>query len=130
MVTDPIGDLLVRLKNASLVGQVSATMPYSRMKAAVASVLEREGYVAEVKEKGTMPRHLEIKLKYAESGRPAIAGTKRISKPSRRMYLGIRDIRPVKRGHGLMVLSTPQGILSGKEAREKKVGGEVLFEIW
>ena len=130
MVTDPIGDLLVRLKNARMVRQVSATMPYSRMKADVASVLERAGYIEEVKEKGKIARQLEITLKYAESGRPAIVGAKRISKPSRRMYLGMREIRPVKRGHGLLVLSTPQGILSGKEAREKKVGGEVLFEIW
>jgi small subunit ribosomal protein S8 len=130
MTTDPIGDLLVRLKNASQVRQVSATMPYSRMKAAVAEVLARNGYVGEVKEKGKTSRQLEVTLKYADTGRPAISGAKRVSKPSRRMYVGVHDIHPVKRGYGLVVLSTPQGVLSGKEAREKKVGGEILFEIW
>jgi small subunit ribosomal protein S8 len=129
MITDPIGDLLVRLKNASSVGHDRVTMPYSRMKAAVAEVLEREGYVVDVKEKAAS-RQLEIGLKYGGDGRPLISGTKRLSKPSRRLYTGMHDIRPVKRGHGLLVLSTPQGILSGKEAREKRVGGEILFEIW
>lgn len=130
MITDPIGDLLNRLKNASSVGHDRVMVPHSRMKAAVASVLKREGYVTEVKEKGSVFRQLEIGLKYGVSGRPAIAGVKRVSKPSRRMYAGVHELRPVKRGHGLLVLSTPQGILSGKEAREKRVGGEVLFEIW
>lgn len=130
MITDPIGDLLIRLQNASRVGKVSATMPYSQMKAAVAKVLARNGYVGDIKEKGKTSRQLEIELKYGASNRPAIAGSKRISKPSRRMYVGSREIRPVKRGHGLLVLSTPEGVLSGREAREKKVGGEVLFEIW
>lgn len=130
MVTDPIGDLLIRLQNASRVQHTHASMPYSALKAAVAEVLARAGYVGEVKEKGKTSRQLEVELKYAAGGRPAIAGAKRISKPSRRMYLGVHEIRPVKRGHGLLVLSTPQGILSGKEARQKKVGGEALFEIW
>ena len=130
MTTDPIGDLLIRLQNASRVQHTHASMPYSRMKAAVANVLSREGYVGEVKEKGKVSRQLNIELKYNDNSRPVISGAKRISKPSRRMYLGSRDIRPVKRGYGLLVLSTPQGILSGREAREKKVGGEVLFEIW
>lgn len=129
MVTDPIADLLIRLQNASKVGHVAATMPYSRMRAAVAEVLSKEGYVGEVKQK-PKSHQLEVELKYGASGRPVIGGAKRVSKPSRRMYAGVHDIRPVKRGHGLVVLSTPAGILTGKEAKQKKVGGEVLFEIW
>ena len=130
MITDPIGDMLIRLSNASRVGHTHVAMPYSALKAAVASVLSREGYVGEVKEKGKATRQLEVELRYREGGRPVISGSKRVSKPSRRMYVGVHDIHPVKRGHGLLVLSTPQGVLSGKEAREKKVGGEALFEIW
>ena len=130
MTTDPVGDLLVRLQNASRVGHGSAAMPFSKVKAAVAEVLKREGYVGAVKHTGEPVRQLEVALKYRDDGRPTISGTRRISKPSRRMYLGLRDIRPVKRGYGLLVLSTPRGILSGKEAREQKVGGEALFEIW
>ncbi len=102
-------------------------MPLSRMRLAVAQILSREGYVGQVEEGKKM--NLTIPLNYKD-GRPTINGVKRISKPSRRMYLGVRDLRPVKRGHGLLILSTPQGLMTGKEAREKRVGGEALFEIW
>ncbi len=131
MMSDPIADMLVRLQNASRVRKADVSMPYSRLKQAVAKVLEQEGYVADVSAKKTPPAggSLTLSLIYKD-GRPAINGIKRVSKPSRRMYMGVRDVRPVKRGHGLLVLSTPAGVLSGKEARAKRVGGEVLFEIW
>lgn len=128
MVTDPIADLLVRLQNASRVRKERVSLPLSQIKLSIAHVLQKEGYVSAV-EASKKDRTLLIALAYAGQ-RPAISGVKRISKPSRRMYLGVRDVRPVKRGHGLLVLSTPAGILTGKEAREKRVGGEVLFEIW
>jgi len=127
MITDPIADLLVRVRNAGLVKKESVVVPASKMTAAVAMLLEKEGYIAAVSKKKEGP--MTVTLAY-KNGRPAIQGAKRISKLSRRMYMGVRDIRPVKQGHGLLVLSTPVGILSGKEAREKRVGGEVLFEIW
>jgi small subunit ribosomal protein S8 len=126
MVTDPIADLLVRLQNASRVGHDAVTLPYSMMKHNIAKVLNKEGYVGSVEKKGY---ELKIELKY-DNGRPVILGSKRISKPSRRMYLGVRDVKPIKRGHGLLVMSTPAGILSGKEAQVKRLGGEALFEIW
>jgi len=126
MVTDPISDLLIRLQNASRVGHAAVSLPYSQMKHSIAQILAKEGYVGDVSKKA---HALTIELRYA-AGRPVITGTKRISKPSRRMYLGVRDVKPVKRGHGLLVLSTPAGILSGKEAQVKRVGGEALFEIW
>lgn len=104
------------------------SLPASKMKLAVAEVLQREGYLAEV-EKPKKNEALTLKLAFRQ-GKPAITGVKRISKPSRRMYMGVRDVRPVKRGFGLLVLSTPNGILTGKQAQEARVGGEILFEIW
>ena len=128
MVTDPISDFLVRLQNASRVGHSSVKTPYSMMKEAVAKILEKEGYLASI-EKHKKGEPLEVTLSY-KNNLPAISGFKRISKPSRRMYVGVRDIHTIKRGRGLLVLSTPAGILSGKEARAQRVGGEALFEIW
>ena len=97
------------------------------MKHTIAQLLSREGYVGEVKKNNAGA--LEVGLRY-NGNRPAISSVKRISKPSRRLYMGVRDIRPIKHGHGTIVLSTPAGVVTGKEAREKRVGGEVLFEIW
>jgi len=127
MVNDPISDLLVRLQNASRVGKAHILVPFSQMKLAIAEVLSKEGYVGPV---GKEKNHaLMIPLSY-KNGQPVITGTKRISKPSRRMYMGVRDVRPVKRGHGLLVLSTPKGVMTGAQARTERVGGEALFEIW
>ena len=126
MVNDPIADLLVRLQNASRVGHDTVTLPYSQIKHSIAKILAKEGYVSSVEKKGF---EMVVTLRY-EAGRPAILGMKRISKPSRRMYLGVRDVKPVKRGHGLLVLSTPKGVITGKEAQVARVGGEALFEIW
>lgn len=128
MVTDPISDFIVRLQNASRARKESVSLPFSNAKFAVAQVLEREGYVGSVA-KPKKGAALSLAILY-KNGTPAVQGVKRISKPSRRIYLGMRDIKPVKRGHGAVILSTPQGIMTGKEAREKKVGGEALFEIW
>lgn len=128
MVTDPIADLLVRLQNASMARKTEVLVPFSKMKSAVVNVLAREGYIGDIdtkKKEGA----LMITLTYRNST-PAIRGVKRLSKPGRRLYAGVRDLRPVKRGHGLLVLSTPAGILTGKEARDKRMGGEMLFEIW
>jgi small subunit ribosomal protein S8 len=127
MVNDPIADLLVRIKNASSVGKDRITLPYSTLKHAVADILSKEGYVGEGVSKKNFS--LVVPLLY-KNGRPAIVGAKRISKPSRRMYMGVRDVRPVKQGHGLLVLSTPKGVMTGAQAREARVGGEALFEIW
>ena len=133
MVTDPIGDFLIRLRNAQSARKDSTLVPNSNMTRALADVLLREGYIGEVtrgaKNATGKMNALTISLLY-KNGRPAILGAKRISKPSRRMYMGVRDIKPVKRGHGLLVLSTPAGIVTGTEAKAKRIGGEVLFEIW
>ena len=129
MVTDPISDLIIQLQNASRVGKEVVSLPYSQMKFAVAEILVKEGYLASIDKKSKKGGALIMNLAY-KNAQPSIQGVKRISKPSRRMYLGVRAVKPVKRGYGLLVLSTPAGILSGKEAKLKRVGGEALFEIW
>ncbi len=126
MVNDPIADLLVRLQNASRVGKTSVSLPFSNLKMAIAGVLAKEGYTGMPDKKN---HSLLIPLSY-KNGTPAITGVKRVSKPSRRMYMGVRDVRPIRRGHGLLVLSTPKGVMTGSQARTERVGGEVLFEIW
>lgn len=128
MVTDPIADFLIRLRNALMARKESVVVPSSKMTRALSEVLAREGYIGAI-DKRIKNNSLTISLTY-KNGRPSILGAKRISKPSRRMYMGVHDVKPVKRGHGLLVLSTPAGILTGKEARIKHVGGEALFEIW
>jgi small subunit ribosomal protein S8 len=127
MVTDPIADFLIRVGNALNARKESVSIPNSKMTRALAELLSREGYIGEVDTK--KDNGLTISLLYKD-GRPGVLGSKRISKLSRRMYMGVRDIKPIRHGHGLLVLSTPQGLMTGKEAREKRVGGEALFEIW
>ena len=128
MVTDPISDFIIRLQNASRVKHEQLSLPFSQIKFAIAKLLEREGYLADVA-KPKKGEQLSVNLVY-KNGTPAIAGVKRISKPSRRVYLGAHALRPVKHGHGLLLLSTPEGILTGKDAHKQNVGGEALFEIW
>ena len=112
-----------------MVKKETVALPISRMKLSIAEILVREGYLAGIDPKSKKTNTLEVSLSYKD-GRPAISGVKRISKPSRRVYQGVRDLKPVKRGRGLLVLSTPAGILTGKDARAQNVGGEALFEIW
>jgi small subunit ribosomal protein S8 len=128
MVTDPIGDFLVRLKNASMVRRDTVLVPATNMNTELAKLLKKEGYVAGY-ENRPKRRALEVTLIYKE-GVAAIHDAKRVSKPSRRMYMGVRDIKPVKRGKGILVLSTPKGLLTGRDATKERVGGEVLFELW
>jgi small subunit ribosomal protein S8 len=131
MITDPIGDFIVRLKNAGAVGHTSIEVPFSKMKKAIAMTLKKCGYVGEIDEKGDDPKKtLSVELLYDASGAPKINGVKRISKPGRRLYAKARDVHQVKYGKGLMVLTTPQWIVTDKEAREKRLGGETLFQIW
>ena len=131
MTNDPVGDLLVRLKNAGAVKKTSVSIPYSAFKFAIAEKLRDAGYVAGIEKKGKKVRKtLDVVLKYNDTGAPLIRGAKRISKPGRRMYRSVHEIRPVHYGHGSLILSTPKGIKTDKEARKEKIGGEALFEIW
>ena len=131
MVNDTIGDFIVQLTNAGAIKKASVSIPYSAFKMAVAEKLKELGYVKEIDKKGKkVKKTLDIMLKYKETGEHAIQGVKRISKPGRRLYKSMKEIVPIRYGHGALVLSTPKGVLSDKEARAQKVGGEALFEIW
>jgi small subunit ribosomal protein S8 len=128
---DVIGDFIVRLQNAGAIKKVSVAVPYSAYKMAIAEKLKDAGYVVSVEKKGKkVKKVLDVTLKYTESGEHVIQGVRRISKPGRRLYKSVLDIHPVRYGHGALVLSTPKGIKTDKEARKEKVGGEALFEIW
>ena len=128
MVTDPISDLIIQLKNASKIRKESVILPYSKLKEAIATVLMSEGYLKSVSKKKTSP-NLEVVLNY-HNGEPKIKEVQRISKSSRRVYKGFEDIHPMKGGFGKTVFSTPKGILTDRQAIKEKVGGEVLFKIW
>ncbi|MEK7509808.1 MAG: 30S ribosomal protein S8 [Patescibacteria group bacterium] len=131
MVTDPIGDLIVRLTNAGAVKKQTVSVPFSMFKLAIAEKLKDLGLVKQIEKKGKkVKKTIDVTLKYDEAGRPVIQGVKRVSKPGRRLYRGAKDIVPVRYGHGHLILSTPKGIKTGVEARKEKVGGEALFEIW
>lgn len=130
MVNDPIGDFVVRLKNAGAVNKDTVSVPYSKLKEAVALSLKKSGFLGNViREEDGVKKTLTVTLVYKD-GQSIIRGVKRISKPGRRLYAGVRDIHQVKYGKGVMVLSTPKGILSDSEARKVRVGGETLFAIW
>jgi small subunit ribosomal protein S8 len=131
MVGDTIGDFIIRLKNAGAVQKATVSVPYSKLRHSVATKLVDAGYITAATEQGkrVQDKTLEVTLKY-EAGAHKIRGVKRISKPGRRLYTKVADIHPVKFGQGHMILSTPAGILTNDEAREKKVGGEQLFIIW
>ncbi|HVM73822.1 MAG TPA: 30S ribosomal protein S8 [Candidatus Paceibacterota bacterium] len=131
MVSDPVADLITRLTNAGAVGHATVSLPFSNFKYAIAEKLRDVGYVKAIEKKGKKVRKtIDVTLKYDEAGVHAIKGVKRISKPGRRMYRGASEIVPVRYGFGALVLSTPKGIKTDKEARKEKVGGEALFEIW
>ncbi|OGG55670.1 30S ribosomal protein S8 [Candidatus Kaiserbacteria bacterium RIFCSPHIGHO2_02_FULL_55_20] len=131
MVNDTIGDFIVRLTNAGAIKKATVSIPYSAFKMAVAEKLKDMGYVQDIEKKGKKVRKtLDVTLKYNEAGEHIIRGVKRVSKPGRRLYKSTREIMPVRYGHGALVLSTPKGVLSDKEARKQNVGGEALFEIW
>ena len=131
MTTDPIADLINQIKNAGAVKKASVSVPFSNFKLSIAEKLKEAGFVKAVEKKGKkIKKTLDITLKYNDDGKAFIQGVKRISKPGRRIYRGFEDIIPVKYGFGALILSTPQGIKTDKEAKKEKVGGEALFQIW
>jgi small subunit ribosomal protein S8 len=131
MVNDPIGDFIVRLKNSGAIKKESVSVPHSIFKQAIAEKLKEAGYVKAVEKKGKKVRKtLDVMLKYDEKGTHVIRGARRVSKPGRRVYKNSLEIMPVRYGHGALILSTPKGVKTDKEARKEKIGGEALFEIW
>jgi small subunit ribosomal protein S8 len=131
MITDPIGDLLARIRNGQLRGLAKIQSPNSKLRTRLLDVLAAEGFIrgyAEVEHKGGK-RELEIELKYHE-GRPVIRELKRVSTPGRRVYAGVTDLKPHRQGLGVSIVSTPQGVMTDNDAREKNVGGEVLCQVF
>lgn len=130
MMTDPISDMLTRLRNASMVSAATVEMPMSKMKFAIAKLLEREGFVGSVDSfsAGTRPM-LRVALKYDEFGRPRMTHIKRISKPGLRVYQKNDELRQVRSGYGVSIVSTPNGLMTNREARKRHLGGEVICEV-
>jgi len=130
-MTDPIADMLTRIRNAQAVKKETVVFPYSKIKWEILDVLSKNGYIKGLdKTNKKNKKFVEIILKYDEEKTPKISELKRVSKPSRRIYVHAKDIWFFKKGLGIKVLSTPKGILSDKEAKKLNVGGEVLLEIW
>jgi small subunit ribosomal protein S8 len=131
MLTDPIGDLLARIRNAGRARHAETTCPSSRQKLALARVLHDAGFLGDVRvEAQDGHPTLVLGIRYDDRGRSLIDGMRRVSRPGRRVYVGREEIPRVRRGLGIAVLSTSKGILSDKQAREQKIGGELLCEVW
>ena len=132
MMTDPVSDMLTRIRNAGRAGHADVVCPASNLKLAIANVLIQEGYLDGVSEETDDAGHpaLRILLRYTDSGDLIIDGMRRISRPSRRVYVGSKAIPKVRNGLGVAVLSTPKGVLSDTTAREENVGGEIMCEVW
>ena len=131
MITDPIADMLTRIRNAAGAKHARVDLPSSKMKVEIARILKDEGYVSNfkvVEEKGK--KTLRVFLRYTPERRSVITDLKRISRPGSRRYLGKTDIRPVVGGMGISILSTPRGLMTGQSARKAGVGGEHLCEVW
>ncbi len=130
MLTDPIADMITRIRNGAQARHVSVDVPASKMKLAIADILKREGYIKAYKAIDDGKQGIvRIMLKYHES-KPAISGIKRISKPGRRVYSGVNDIPRVMNGLGINILSTSKGVMTDHKAREMGLGGEILISVW
>ncbi|MCS6901401.1 MAG: 30S ribosomal protein S8 [Myxococcales bacterium] len=133
MMTDPIADMLTRIRNASLARHEKASMPSSKLKRSIAEILKAEGYIADVREAPTenkAGKELTIVLKYGRDRQGVIDGIRRVSRPGRRVYVRHDRIPMVLSGLGISILSTSLGVMSDKDARRKKIGGELLCEVW
>ncbi|MBU2068328.1 30S ribosomal protein S8 [Patescibacteria group bacterium] len=130
MVNDPIADMLTRIRNAQAVNHKTVVMPFSKLKLNLAEILVKEGLIKKATPQGRKTRKvIEIELKY-QKGQPIINVLRRISKPGRRLYIKKSQIRSIRQGFGLSIISTPQGLMTNAEAKKKGLGGEIMCEIW
>ena len=130
-MNDQIGDMVNRIKNAGFSGLTETAFPYSKMKESICETLKKEGYIKNFSTRGKKVSNKELVVDLAyEGNKPKVAGFERVSKLSRRMYSSASEMPTVKNGFGLLVVSTPKGIMSGSNARKEHVGGELLFKIW
>ena len=131
MMTDPIADMLTRIRNAVRIERPVVQMPSSKVKRGVAEVLKREGYIWDWEEvEATPARQLRLDLKYGPNGERIIQRIRRVSKPGRRVYSGASRLRPVLNGLGISIISTSRGVISDREARQRNLGGEGICELW
>ncbi len=131
MLTDPIADMLTRIRNAIRVERPHVDVPASKVKRGLADVLKREGFIWDWQEVDAKPvSHLRLELKYGPNGEHVIQDLRRVSKPGRRVYRSATDLRPVLNGLGLCIISTSGGVISDREARQKNIGGEILCEVY
>ncbi|HXR05861.1 MAG: 30S ribosomal protein S8 [Verrucomicrobiota bacterium] len=128
-MNDPISDLLTRLRNAGQAFLPEVKMPHSNLKEGIARLLKQEGYLSEVHVEGAPFKMLKLKLKYV-GRKPVLEGSRRVSSPGLRRYVGATAVPRVRGGMGTSILSTPEGIMTGTQARKKNVGGELLCEVW
>lgn len=132
-MTDPIADMLTRIRNASRARHQRVAVPWSRLKENIVRILIAEGYLKDqkkVKAAVGFGEEIVIQLKFDRENRPIISGLKRVSSPGRRVYVGAKELAPVRKGLGIHVLSTPKGILVDREAQKAKVGGELICSVW
>jgi small subunit ribosomal protein S8 len=131
MNSDPIADMLTRIRNASLVQHKQVVMPSSKIKASIAKILQEEGFIDgyAVTDEKPQPK-LVLRLKYTGRGEPVISGLERVSKPGKRVYTGYQTIPWVRAGLGISILSTPKGLMTGRQARRNKLGGEIICTVW
>ncbi len=131
MQTDPIADMLTRIRNGGRARLVRVLMPESKIKYQIARVLKDAGFIADFSSDGAekMPR-LTVEIRYNAENQPMIEGIERVSRPSRRVYVGVEEIPKIRNGLGIAILSTPRGILTNEQAREARVGGEILAKVW
>lgn len=130
-MSDPIADLLTRIRNGLQAQKPSVDVPRSQMKSDICRVLKEQGYIAGFEELDNTPQGtLRITLKYLADRRPVLQGVRRISKPSLRVYTGHSELKPVRSGLGISIVSTSKGVMTGKQARAENVGGELICEVW
>ncbi len=131
VVTDPVSDMLTRIRNAIMAGHDSVPVPTSRLKLAIAKILKSEGFITDYEVlRGKPPRMIKIRLRYYENKQPAVSGLERVSKPGLRVYVGSQEIPRVYGGLGIAILSTPKGVVTGSQAWRQRQGGELLCYVW
>jgi len=129
-MTDPIADMLTRIRNGQAVKKKTVAVPYSKIKIEIANILVQEGFIESINRVGKKnKKFIELNLKY-ENNQPRISEITRISKPSQRVYIQAKDVRPVQGGLGILILSTPKGLMTNKEAKKNNIGGEVLLKVF
>ncbi|MBN2442048.1 MAG: 30S ribosomal protein S8 [Spirochaetales bacterium] len=130
-LSDPVADMLTKIRNAIIAKFEKVDISTSRLKLEITKILKNEGYIKTFKKiNNDNKNHIRIFLKYSDKNTPVISGLKRISKPGRRVYVGCKDMPRVYNGYGIIIISTSDGVITGKKAKEKKVGGELLCSVW